>query len=167
MNASPPAPNYRREVVDRLLPHAARDPRIRLLVADMGFGAIDAFRAAYPDRIMNAGIMEQGAVGIAAGMAMAGLRPVYYCIVNFLAYRAIEQIRNDVALQGLDVKFIGTGANDYFRFLGPSHCCGDADLRMMAEAGIETFDPYAGPPEAFGALVDAWMESPRAGYLRV
>jgi len=53
--------------------------------------------------------MEQGTVGIAAGMAMTGLIPIVYSIVNFLAFRSLEQIRNDVVMQNLNVKFIATG----------------------------------------------------------
>ena len=63
------------------------------------------------------GIMEQGTVGIAAGMTMTGLLPIVYSIVNFLAFRATEQIRNDVVMQSLNVKFIATGVNNYFNFL--------------------------------------------------
>ena len=74
-----------------------------LLVCDMGFGAVDKFKMEFPDRIFNVGIMEQGIVGIAAGMAMTGLIPIVYSIVNFLAFRSLEQIRNDVAHQNLNV----------------------------------------------------------------
>ena len=114
--------NYRKEIVDVIMSYAREDERIVLLVCDMGFGVADNFNKEFPDRIYNMGIMEQGTVGIAAGMAMTGLIPVVYSIVNFLAYRALEQIRNDVILQNLNVKFIATGVNDYFKFLGPSHC---------------------------------------------
>ena len=37
-------PNYRKQIVDLLLPHAKADKRIHLLVCDMGFGVVDAFR---------------------------------------------------------------------------------------------------------------------------
>ena len=160
-------PNYRKQIVDLLLPHAKADKRIHLLVCDMGFGVVDAFRKELPDRIFNVGIMEQGVVGIAAGMAMTGLKPVVYSIVNFLVYRAIEQVRNDVLLQGLDVKFIGTGANDYFKFLGRSHCCGDDDVRLMKLLGMPVFDPYAKARIDFPRMVKDWIKAPRAGYIRV
>src|SRR3989338_10023526 len=123
--------NYRRDVVDVLISHARNDERIVLLVCDMGFGVTDNFKKEFPDRIFNMGIMEQGTVGIAAGMAITGLIPVVYSIVNFLAFRALEQIRNDVVLQNLNVKFIATGVNNYFKFLGPSHCCGSDDIALM------------------------------------
>lgn len=159
--------NFRKAVFDELLPHAQADPRIYLLVCDMGFGVVDDYRGALPDRILNVGIMEQGVVGIAAGMAMSGLRPIVYSIVNFLAYRALEQVRNDVVLQGLNVKFIGTGADDYFKFLGHSHCCGRDDVRLMKLIGMPVFDPYAERGVDFHALVRDWIRADRAGYIRV
>ena len=134
--------NYRRDIVDKIVPYARKDKRIVLLVCDMGFGVIDKFKEEFPDRIFNMGIMEQGTVGIAAGMAMTGLIPIVYSIVNFLAFRAIEQIRNDVVMQNLNVKFIATGVNNYFNFLGFSHCCGDDDKKIMQLINMKVFDPY-------------------------
>lgn len=152
--------------MDSLIPYFDSDDRYCLLVDDMGFGVMDKLSARFPSRIINTGIMEPGATGIAAGMAMAGMIPIVYCIVNFLAFRAIEQIRNDVILQGLCVKFIGTGCNDYFKFLGPSHCCGTQDVSIMQMVGMSVYDPYTAT-ESFSSLVDRWILSPAAGYIRV
>ena len=158
--------NFRKVVLDELLPYFREDPRYYVLAGDMGFGAIDRLAREFPDRILNAGIMEQGAVGIAAGMSMTGLVPIVYSIVNFLAFRALEQIRNDIVLQKLNVKLIGTGADDYFRFLGASHCCGADDVALMKLIGMRVYDPSAtGAP--FESLVREWITSEEAGYLRV
>ncbi|MBW1683316.1 MAG: hypothetical protein JRJ83_18225 [Deltaproteobacteria bacterium] len=94
--------DHRKTVVNLLIPHFRRDERYYLLVGDMGFGAIDRLRDEFPDRVINVGIMEQGATGIAAGMSMSGLIPIFYTIVNFLVFRALEQVRNDVVLQHLN-----------------------------------------------------------------
>jgi len=110
--------------------------------------------------------MEQGMVGIAAGMAMSGLKPVVFTIINFLCFRAIEQIRNDIILQDLPVKLIGTGAEDYFSFLGPSHTCGQDDIKIMDIVGCEVFDPY-GMHFSFENMVEDWITSSDAGYIRV
>ena len=110
--------------------------------------------------------MEGGTVGIAAGMSMSGLIPIVYSIVNFLVFRSLEQIRNDVVLQKLNVKFIGTGANDYFKFLGPSHCCQQEDLALMKLIKMKTYDPYTSR-KPFHALVQDWISDDKAGYIRV
>lgn len=157
--------NYRKELINRLIPYAKADERLVLLVSDMGFGVIDQFRKEFPNRIYNVGIMEQGAVGIAAGMAMTGLVPVFYSIVNFLAFRAIEQVRNDVVNQKLNVKFIGNGVNNYFEFLGSSHCSGEDDKKLMDLIGMPVYDPYES--EDFDKLINEWITSPTGGYFRV
>jgi transketolase len=154
-------------IVDTLMPFARKDKSIYLMAGDMGFGVTDVFRDEFPDRIINVGIMEQGAVGIAAGMAMTGLVPIVYTMVNFLAFRAIEQIRNDVILQDLNVKFIATGANNYFSFLGQSHCCGEDDKKIMELINLRVFDPYRQKDANFEEMVKEWITDTKAGYIRV
>lgn len=158
--------NYRSEVGNSLLPYFRKDKRLYLLVCDMGFGVTDQLKKEFPGRVINCGIMEQGTVGIAAGMSMNGLVPVVYSIVNFLVYRALEQMRNDVVLQGLNVKFIATGVNDYFKFLGPSHCCAGDDIKLMKMINMKVYDPYT-DKRAFQKLIKEWITDNKAGYLRV
>jgi len=162
----PAACNYRKEIVDLLLPYFRKDKRFYLLVCDMGFGAIDRLKDEFPKRVINCGIMEQATVGIAAGMSLSGLIPVVYSIVNFLVYRSLEQVRNDVVLQDLNVKFISTGVNDYFKFLGPSHCCAGDDIALMKLIKMKIYNPYENK-KAFHSLVKEWIVSPKAGYMRV
>jgi len=159
--------NYRKDIVDSLIPYAKRDKRIVLLVCDMGFGVTDNFKKEFPDRIFNMGMMEQGTVGIASGMAMTGLLPVVYSIVNFLVFRAIEQIRNDVVMQNLNVKFIATGVNNYFRFLGMSHCCDEDDKKIMQLINMRIFDPYETENVDFDNMVQEWITDKKPGYFRV
>lgn len=160
------AHNCRKDIVNLLVPYFRRDKRFHLLVCDMGFGVVDELKAEFPQRVMNCGIMEQGTVGIAAGMSLSGLIPIVYSIVNFLVYRALEQIRNDVVLQRLNVKFISTGVNDYFKFLGPSHCCGSDDIALMRLIKMKVYDPYQTKRDFFD-LVKQWITSNTAGYIRV
>lgn len=164
--ASPAIPNYRKSVVDLLMPYAKKDPRIVLLVGDMGFGAIERFNAEFPGRMYNSGIAEQGMVGIAAGMALAGLKPIVYHMPNFLAFRAIEQVRNDVVHHDLPVKFIATGVDDYFKFLGKSHCCGTQDAEIMKMIGMRVHDPYR-DEVPFEQMVEAWVADDKPAYIRV
>ncbi|KKO18660.1 MAG: transketolase [Candidatus Brocadia sp.] len=159
--------NCRKDIVNKIIPYARRDKRIVLLVCDMGFGVTDKFQEEFPDKIFNMGMMEQGTVGIAAGMAMTGFIPIVYSIVNFLVFRAIEQIRNDVVLQNLNVKFIATGVNNYFRFLGPSHCCGEDDKKIMRLINMKVFDPYEGKKVEIDTLINDWITDPGPGYFRV
>ena len=159
--------NYRRDIVDSIIPYARNDKRIILMVCDMGFGVADRFEEEFPDRIFNMGLTEQGTVGIAAGMAMTGLIPVVYSIVNFIAFRALEQVRNDVVMQNLNVKFIATGVNNYFKFLGESHCCGEDDKKIMQLINMRVFDPYENHEVEFEKIVSEWITDLKPGYIRV
>jgi len=62
------------------------------------------FRERFPDRCIDVGIAEQHAVTAAAGMAMAGLRPIVAVYSTFLT-RAIDQVNLDVGLHRLPVVF--------------------------------------------------------------
>ena len=158
--------NYRKEIVDVIMSYAREMKGLSCLYVIWALGLLIILIRA-PDRIYNMGIMEQGTVGIAAGMAMTGLIPVVYSIVNFLAYRALEQIRNDVILQNLNVKFIATGVNDYFKFLGPSHCCGEDDKKIMQLINMKVCDPYEVENIDFNKMVEKWITDAKAGYIRV
>lgn len=158
--------NFRQEILNSIVPNFREDERYYLLIGDMGFGAIDKFQEEFPDRVFQGGIMEAGMVGIAAGMAMSGLIPVVYMIVNFLAFRVLEQIRNDVVIHNLNVKFVGTGANDYFKFLGHSHCCGQDDISLMKLINLSVFDPFV-TEKPFSEFVQEWIRDNKPGYIRV
>lgn len=156
----------RKEIINCIVPNFREDNSLYLLVGDMGFAVTDKLKEEFPDRVINCGIMEPGLVGIAAGMALSGLKPIVYTIVNFLVFRALEQVRNDVVLQNLNVKFVGTGANDHFKFLGPSHCCGQDDIALMKLIGLKVFDPYTAE-KPFPELVQEWIRYEKAAYIRV
>ena len=51
---------------------AAKDPRICLIVGDLGYSVIEEFAERFPDQFLNAGVAEQNMIGLAAGMSMTG-----------------------------------------------------------------------------------------------
>jgi len=108
------------------------DPNMFLLVGDMGYAVLDDILINHPDRAINIGIAEQGTMGIAAGMALTGLTPLYYSQIPFLVMRAFEQIRYDICEHNLNVKLIGVGADNFFHRLGRSHCIDDDDVKILS-----------------------------------
>ena len=146
----------RNNIITSLLPYF-NDPRYYLLILDMGFSKVDELKEKYPNRVINCGIMEQGAVGIASGMAESGLIPIVYSIASFLVYRAFEQIRNDIVFRNQNVKLIGNGSGDFFKSLGACHCCGQEDLALMGMIGLQCY---------YGDNFEEWITSSEAGYIR-
>lgn len=104
-----------------LLLLAREDRRVALLSGDMGNNLFNAFKAEFPDRFCNCGAAEANMTGVAAGMALAGLRPVTYSIASFNPGRCAEQVRLDVCLQNLSVIVVGVGAGFSYASLGPTH----------------------------------------------
>lgn len=104
-----------------LLACAERDPRIVLLAADIGNNLFNGFREHFADRFYNCGIAEAAMSGIAAGMALSGLRPVTYSIAAFNPGRCLEQVRVDLCLHNLPVVVVGVGAGLSYASLGPTH----------------------------------------------
>lgn len=80
---------------------------------------LDAMAEKFPDRVIDVGIAEQHAVTSAAGLAMAGMHPVFAVYATFLN-RAFDQVLLDVALHSCGVTFVldraGVTGED-----GPSH----------------------------------------------
>src|SRR5438067_12848786 len=93
--------------IETLADLAADDPRIVLLTGDLGFMAIEPFSDRFPDRFFNVGVAEQNMVGVAAGLAEAGLIPFVYSIAPFAALRPYEFIRNGPGLHGFPVRIVG------------------------------------------------------------
>lgn len=105
------------------------DPRLVLLSGDIGNRLFDKFRAQAPERFMNCGVAEANMMGLAAGLAMSGLRPITYTITPFTTTRCFEQIRVDVCYHEVPVIIVGTGAGLSYAGLGPTHhSCEDIAL---------------------------------------
>jgi transketolase len=117
---------------------AEKDPLIYLLTGDVGGALFDPFRAKCPGRHIEIGVAEQSMVGMAAGMAMAGLRPVVYTITPFLIERAFEQIKLDVHCQKVPVGLVGYSGYPTY---GPSHIELDAPKLMSLVTNIRGLYP--------------------------
>jgi 1-deoxy-D-xylulose-5-phosphate synthase len=102
---SPAGASYTRAFGKALLDLAERDPKVVAITAGMSLGTgLGAFSEKFPARFFDTGIAEQHAVAFAAGLALAGHRPVVAIYSTFLA-RAYDQIVQDVCLQNLPVVF--------------------------------------------------------------
>ncbi len=114
-----------------LLREAAVHPELVAITAAMpGSCGLLEFERRYPDRFIDVGIAEQHAVTTAAGLAMAGLRPLVTVYSTFLN-RAWDQLYCDVGLHRLPVIFCidraGITGDD-----GPSHN-GVLDLALLTK----------------------------------
>lgn len=82
-----------------------RDAKVVAITAAMADGTgLKRFRNMFPDRFFDVGIAEEHAVTFAAGLAAAGLKPIFAVYSSFLQ-RAYDQILHDVCIQNLPVVF--------------------------------------------------------------
>ncbi len=143
----------------------AAHPDLVVLDADLaGATKTSIFKKAFPDRHFDCGIAEGNMMGIAAGMAAAGLVPFASSFAMFAAGRAFEQIRNSIGYPHLNVKIGATHGGISVGEDGASHqCCEDFAL-MRSIPGMVVMSP-ADDVEA-RAMVRAAYEHKGPVYIR-
>lgn len=124
-----------------------------------------AFVTEFPERSFNVGIAEQTMVGAAAGFALSGYIPVVTSYANFLAFRALEQIRVDVATERLNVKMVGTDTGFASAWLGFTHLALEDMAAISSLPNIVIIDP-ADATETFDAT-KAMFDYDGPVYMRI
>ena len=148
-----------------LLEEMAANSRIVLVTGDLGFGVLQPVWDRFPDRIVNAGIAEQGMVSMAAGLAATGRTVIVYSIGNFPTLRPLEQIRNDCAYHRADVKIVCVGGGFVYGSLGMSHHATEDMSVMRAIPDICCLTP--GDPAEAAAATRAMLHREGTCYLRL
>lgn len=120
---------------------AKADPKVLLLTGDHGYALFDDFRKALPDQFINAGIAEQNMVGVAAGLAKAGFKPIVYGLAAFVPVRVLEQIKIDICYENLPVILMGDGAGLVYSHLGTSHQSTEDIACTRAIPGLTVLSP--------------------------
>ncbi len=155
----------RNAFADELTKLGDEDSRVVMLSGDIGNRLFDKFKAKHPSRFFNCGVAEANMMGVAAGMAMNGLRPVAYTITPFVTTRCLEQIRTDVCYHEAPVTIVAVGAGLSYSGLGPTHhACEDISfLRSIPNMVVVC------PGDAFEvrAALRASMQQDRPVYIRM
>lgn len=156
----------RQAVCDKLIELAKTDNDIVVLTSDSrGSAGLTPFANTYPDRIVETGIAEQNIVGIAAGLAKCGKKPVVASPAAFLSMRSAEQVKVDVAYSRSNVFLLGISGGISYGALGMSHHSVQDIALMRAIPGIDVIIP-ADRFESAG-IVEEWMKNPRPAYVRI
>lgn len=143
----------------------ANDPKVALLLGDIG---VFAFRDAlenHPKRVFNLGILEQSMIGIAAGMAKSNFFPIVHTIAPFLVERAHEQLKIDFGYQGLPGNFVSVGASaDYTSLGGTHHAPADVET-LLGVPGFQICLP--GHPLEFESQIRNYYRNSSPTYYRI
>jgi transketolase len=144
---------------------ADKDERVVLMTGDLGYTVLEPFRDQFPKRFFNVGVAEQNMVGLATGMAEAGMIPFCYSIGTFASLRPFEFIRNGPVLHNLPVRVIGLGAGFEYGTAGPTHYSIEDMGIMRTQPGLAVIAPA--DFEQAGAALNATWDLPGPVYYRI
>jgi transketolase len=137
--------------IQELIGQARQDPRVFLVVGDLGFSVVEPFAAEFPDRFLNAGVAEQNMTAVAAGLASEGYHVFTYSIGNFPTLRCLEQIRNDICYHRLPVTVVAVGAGVAYGNMGYTHHAVQDIAALRSLPRMTVFSP-ADPGETVGCV---------------
>lgn len=141
------------------------DERIVMLSGDIGNRLFDKFKDAHPNRFYNCGVAEANMTGMAAGLAMNGLRAVTYTITPFVTTRCLEQIRTDVCYHDVPVTIVAVGAGLAYAGLGPTHHACEDIAFLRALPNMKVVCP--GDANEVRAALRASMKQDKPVYIRM
>lgn len=135
------------------------------VTGDLGYLALEGVAEVFGERFINAGVAEQNAVSLAAGMAREGLLPWVYSAAVFTALRPYEQIRNDVCLHQLPVKLVGNGGGYAYGIMGATHHALEDVGALRALPNLRLYLPLVATD--LDDVVTRMADDPRPNYLRL
>ena len=156
----------RQAICEELMQMAETDKNIIVLCSDSrGSASMKPFADKYPDQFVETGIAEQNIVGIAAGLASCGKKPIVASPAAFLSARAAEQVKVDVAYSHMNVVLLGISGGISYGALGMSHHSLQDIALMRAIPGIDVILP-CDQFESRNVIRDL-MKNPRPAYVRI
>lgn len=158
----------RREFIDALIEIAEKDDKVVLIIPDVGFNYIEEFQKKFPDRFFNLGVTEQSAMTIAAGMALSGMKPYIYSMINFMVFRPYEMVRNAVCMHKANVKIVGVKGSEKYKFLGFSHNMITEDEDLKALQDLPEFETFStnDPAEVRKIIIETYKKE-KPCYIRI
>lgn len=145
---------------------ARQNPDIVVFSADSGKSSgFGDFMKEFPHRYFECGIMEQGVVGMAAGMSTAGKIPVFCAIAPFVTARPYEMVRNDVGYMRQNVKIVGRNCGLTYSDLGATHQSLDDFALMRMIPGMTILAPQ--DPSEIRQAVFAMLKHKGPVYMRI
>ncbi len=89
---------------DAMIDLMQRDEKVYAVTAAMPDGTgLNKVIPRFPDRALDTGICESHAMDMCAGLAKVGIKP-FFAVYSTFAQRALDQVFQEVALQGLPVR---------------------------------------------------------------
>lgn len=142
-----------------------QDDRAIAVLADISLGYVKHLNENHPGRILNVGIREQSAIGVAAGLALEGYHPLAHTYAPFLVERPFEMLKDDLFHQGACVTLVSIGASYDEPGYGRTHQCPEDVALLSTFDGCDIFVP--GHPCEVAPLLEHAVHLDRTSYLRL
>ncbi|MCX5562348.1 transketolase family protein [Streptomyces sp. NBC_00038] len=142
------------------------DPRVAVVLAEIGTDGFAEARRRHPDRVINVGIREQLLVGAGAGLALTGLRPVVHTFASFLVERPFEQVKLDLGHQDVGAVLVSASASFDWPAGGYTHMAPD-DVALLDTLDGWTVHVPGHPDEAETLLRHAIAAGDDKVYVRL
>ncbi|MGQ9614854.1 MAG: transketolase family protein [Spirochaetota bacterium] len=151
---------------EALLKAGEENKNIVAISADSSKGSgLGPFKERFPHRHFEFGIMEQGVIGFAAGLATTGKIPFVAAIAPFVTARPFEMFRNDLGYMRQNVKVIGRCAGMTYSDLGATHQSLDDVAIIRTIPGVTVISP--GDPVEIKKAVHAIAKHVGPVYMRI
>ena len=137
------------------------DPRAAIVLAEIGASELPARH----ERLFNVGIREQLMIGVAAGLAFEGLRPIAHSYAPFLVERPYEQIKLDLGHQDVGAILVSTGASYDGATSGRTHQA-PADVALLSALPGWTIH-VPGHPDELERMLAAALRADDRVYIRM
>ena len=145
---------------------AEKNPNVIVLSADSSSGSgLGSFPSLFPERHFEFGIMEQGVIGFASGLATTGKIPVFAAIAPFVTARPFEMFRNDLGYMNQNVKVVGRCAGLTYDQLGSTHHSIDDIAIIRTMPGVTVINP--GDPVTIKKAVHAMIDHIGPCYMKI
>lgn len=154
----------RDEFIEKLFIEAKKNSDIVFISVDMGAPALDQWREQLPNQFIVAGISEQNAINLAAGLSRAGKKPYVYMMACWVA-RCFEQIRYSCAMAQNPITILGAGVGLGYAPAGPAHEPTEDLAYMRAIESIEIFSPSS--IGLIQPIVNLTIAVPKLRYIRL
>lgn len=144
------------ETLEELLDN---NPNVFVLTPSTPYASgLDMLMTKYSDNVIDVGMAEQHALGMAAGLAMAG-KKVFVCFQSTFMQRAMDQLIHDVCFPKLPVTVIASRSG-FSGYDSPTHH-GIYDLvYLQAIPNLQIF--YAGTGRDLRAIIESRGHNPNA-----
>lgn len=141
------------------------DERVAVVLAEISAVNFHGASVRHPDRVINVGIREQAQIGVAAGLALEGLRPIVHTYAPFLVERPFEQVKLDLSHQDVGATLVSIGASYDWAGGGRTHHAPEDVALMTTLPGWQIHIP--GHPDEVEMILRRAVADDDRSYIRL